>query len=232
VIQQKFFGGDLGGPIGSGGKYGFFFFNYSGTRQRSGDSPGTIISTLIPYIPAADRGPGGQAALEAAFPGITKIDPVAASLLAFQSNQFGPAANGYLYPLPNVAAGTAAGSPVPFTTSIPGSYTDNQFTATWDREFRNSPRQTLRPLFLSEFPVRRSLRRGRPASFAWRSISSGDLNFPYQLPVKDRVFSLTETHVSRPRWSTTSASASFASTTATLTYRQSPRRRRHRPPHQ
>ncbi|MFY9793011.1 MAG: carboxypeptidase-like regulatory domain-containing protein, partial [Candidatus Sulfotelmatobacter sp.] len=55
VIQQNIFGGDLGGPIGTGGKLGFFFFNYSGTRQRSGDSPGTIISTLIPYIPAADR---------------------------------------------------------------------------------------------------------------------------------------------------------------------------------
>ncbi len=63
VIQQNIFGGDLGGPIGTGGKLGFFFVNYSGTRQRSGDSPGTIISTLIPYIPAADRGPGGQAAL-------------------------------------------------------------------------------------------------------------------------------------------------------------------------
>ena len=55
VIQQNIFGGDLGGPIGTGGKLGFFFVNYSGTRQRSGDSPGTFISTLIPYVPAADR---------------------------------------------------------------------------------------------------------------------------------------------------------------------------------
>ena len=95
VIQQNIFGGDLGGPIGTGGKLGFFFFNYSGTRQRSGDSPGTIISTLIPYIPAADRGPAGVAGLESAF-GIASVDPVAASLIAFKSNQFGAAANGYL----------------------------------------------------------------------------------------------------------------------------------------
>jgi hypothetical protein len=98
VIQQNIFGGDLGGPIGSGGKLGFFFVNYSGTRQRSGDSPGTIISTLIPYIPAADRGPSGQAALASAF-GVASIDPVAASLVAFQSNQFGAAGNGLSLPL-------------------------------------------------------------------------------------------------------------------------------------
>jgi hypothetical protein len=60
VIQQNIFGGDLGGPIGTGGKLGFFFVNYSGTRQRSGDSPGTFISTLIPYVPAADRTAAGK----------------------------------------------------------------------------------------------------------------------------------------------------------------------------
>jgi len=52
VIQQKTFsGGSLGGPVGGGGKLGFFFVNYQGTRQRSGDSPGTLISTFIPYVP-------------------------------------------------------------------------------------------------------------------------------------------------------------------------------------
>jgi len=41
VIQQNIFGGSLGGPIERGGKLGFFFVNYQGTRQRSGASPGT-----------------------------------------------------------------------------------------------------------------------------------------------------------------------------------------------
>ncbi|MGA7320765.1 MAG: carboxypeptidase-like regulatory domain-containing protein, partial [Candidatus Sulfotelmatobacter sp.] len=160
VVQQNIFGGDVGGPIGTGGKLGFFFVNYSGTRQRSGDSPGTIISTLIPYIPAADRGPSGQAALASAF-GISSIDPVAASLIAFQSNQFGAAGNGYLYPLPNVPSGTAAGTVVPFTVSEPGSYTDNQFTATWDREFRNSKDKLSAQFFFQNFqsdvPRRRAI---------------------------------------------------------------------------
>ena len=197
VIQQNIFGGDLGGPIGSGGKLGFFFFNYSGTRQRSGDSPGTIISTLIPYIPAADRVPSGYPGLESAF-NLTSVDPVAASLVAFQSNQFGAAANGYLFPLPNVPSGTAPGSIVPFTTSIPGAYTDNQFTATWDREFRNSQDKLSLDFFFQNFQSDVPFGAGGLQASLGGSISSGDLNFPYQLPVKDRVFSLTETHVFSP----------------------------------
>ena len=197
VIQQNIFGGDLGGPIGTGGKLGFFFVNYSGTRQRSGDSPGTIISTLIPYIPAADRVPSGYAQLQSAF-NLTSIDPVAASLIGFRSNQFGSAANGYLYPLPNAPAGTAAGTVVPFTTSIPGSYTDNQFTATWDREFRNSQDKLSAQFFFQNFQSNVPFGAGGLTASLGGSISSGDLNFPYQLPVRDRVFSLTETHVFSP----------------------------------
>jgi Carboxypeptidase regulatory-like domain len=197
VIQQNIFGGDLGGPIGSGGKLGFFFVNYSGTRQRSGDSPGTIISTLIPYIPAADRVPSGYGQLQSAF-NLTSVDPVAASLIAFQSNQFGAAANGYLYPLPNVPAGTPTGTSVPFTTSIPGSYTDNQFTATWDREFRNSQDKLSIDFFFQNFESDVPFGAGGLTASLGGSISSGDLNFPYQLPVNDRVFSLTETHVFSP----------------------------------
>ena len=197
VIQQNIFGGDLGGPIGKGGKLGFFFINYSGTRQRSGDSPGTIISTLIPYIPAADRVPSGYGALESAFHN-SSVDPVAASLISFQSNQFGAAGNGYLYPLPNVPAGTPAGTYVPFTVSEPGSYTDNQFTATWDREFRNSRDKVSGSFFFQNFQSNVPFGAGGLQASLGGSISSGDLNFPYQLPVHDRVFSLTETHVFSP----------------------------------
>lgn len=197
VVKQNIFGGDVGGPIGGNGKLGFFFVNYSGTRQRSGDSPGTIISTLIPYIPAADRGPSGQAALQSAF-GITSVDPVAASLIAFRSNQFGAAGNGYLYPLPNVPAGTAAGAVVPFTVSEPGQYTDDQFTTTWDREFRDSRDKLSGTFFFQNFQSNVPFGAGGLTASLGGSISSGDLNFPYQLPVHDRVFSLTETHVFSP----------------------------------
>src|SRR5690348_16150624 len=120
VIQQNIFGGSLGGPVSPGGKLGFFFVNYQGTRQRSGDSPRTLISTFIPYVPASLRGSANAGALAAAF-GVPSADPVAVNLLAFQSNQFGGAANGYLFPLPsNVPAGTNPGDLVQFTVSKPG----------------------------------------------------------------------------------------------------------------
>src|ERR1700691_4438229 len=199
VIQQNIFGGDLGGPIGTGGKLGFFFVNYSGTRQRSGDSPGTFISTLIPYVPAADRAntPAGQAALEADF-GNTTVDPVAESLIGFQSDQFGAPANGYLFPLPNVSAGTTGGAVVPFAVSKPGSYTDNQFTASWDREFRNSNDKLSARFFFTNFESQVPFGAGGLQASLGGSISGTDLNFPYQLPVHDRVVTLAETHVFSP----------------------------------
>src|SRR3954469_18438048 len=137
VIQQNIFGGSLGGPVSPHGKLGFFFVNYQGTRQRSGDSPGTLISTFIPYVPLSDRGAANAGVLASDF-NVASADPVAVNLLAFQSNQFGAPANGYLFPMPNVPAGTAPGTPVQFTVSKPGKFTDDQLTANWDHEFHDS----------------------------------------------------------------------------------------------
>src|SRR5271156_3759502 len=44
IVKQNIFGGDVGGPIGPEAKLGFFYFNLQGTRQPSGDSPGTYIN--------------------------------------------------------------------------------------------------------------------------------------------------------------------------------------------
>src|ERR1019366_7785775 len=200
VIQQNIFGGSLGGPVGSGGKLGFFFVNYQGTRQRSGDSPGTLISTFIPYIPAADRGttPAAEANLAADF-GVASADPVAASLLAFQSNQFGGPANGYLFPLPsNVPAGTAAGSLVQFTVSKPGKFTDDQFTANWDKEFRDSRDVVAARFFYSDSEQDIPFGAGGLQASLGAAASGTDLNFPYLLPIHDRLFIVSETHVFSP----------------------------------
>ena len=199
VIQQNIFGGSLGGPVSPGGKLGFFFVNYQGTRQRSGDSPGTLISTFIPYVPAADRGttPQAEANLAADF-GVPRVDPVAASLLAFPSNQFGAPANGYLFPLPNVPAGTAPGSLVQFTVSKPGSFTDNQFTANWDKDFRNSRDRVSSRFFLSNSQQNIPFGAGGLQASLGGAASGTDLNFPYELPVNDRVWTLDETHVFSP----------------------------------
>src|SRR5437870_293014 len=51
VVKQNIFGASVGGPVLKE-KAGFFFVNYQCTRQRSGLSPGTFISTTIPSLPA------------------------------------------------------------------------------------------------------------------------------------------------------------------------------------
>ena len=200
VIQQNIFGGSLGGPVSPGGKLGFFFFNYQGTRQRSGDSPGTLISTSIPYIPATDRGTDAQSMqnLSNDFGGIA-IDPVAASLLAFKSNQFGAPANGYLFPMPNVPAGTAAGTAVQFTVSRPGKFTDDQFTANWDHEFRDSRDSVAARFFFSNADKNIPFGAGGLQASLGAPASGTDLNFPYEIPVHDRFFSISETHVFNAR---------------------------------
>src|SRR3984893_5997232 len=200
VIQENIFGGSLGGPVSPGGNLGFFFVNYQGTRQRSGESPGTLISTFIPYVPAADRGTSPQAVANlAADFGDIAIDPVAASLLAFKSNQFGAPPNGYLFPLPNVAAGTTPGSPVQFTVSKPGKFVDDQFTANWDHEFHNSKDTVAARFFFSNSEQDIPFGAGGLQASLGAAASGTDLNFPYDLPVHDRFFSIAETHVFSPK---------------------------------
>lgn len=194
VIQQNIFGGSLGGPVSPGGKLGFFFVNYSGTRQRSGESPGTLISTEIPYIPASDRGTDAVTEAKlAADLGVPSVDPVAASLLAYQSNQFGAAGNGYLFPVPNNAA-AGVGQLTPFTVSEPGKFTDDQFTANWDRDFHESRDRISTRFFFSNSEKMIPFGAGGLQASLGGAASSSDLNFPYDLPVHDRFLSVAETH--------------------------------------
>jgi len=197
VIQQNIFGGSLGGPVSPGGKLGFFFVNYQGTRQRSGDSPGTLISTFIPFVPASDRGAANADNLAADF-GVESADPVAVNLMSFQSDQFGAPANGYLFPLPN-APGANPGDLVQFTVSRPGKFTDDQFTANWDHEFRNSKDSIAARFFFSDSEQDIPFGAGGLQASLGAAASGTDLNFPYQLPIHDRLFILSETHVFSPR---------------------------------
>ena len=202
VVKQNIFGGSLGGPVGVE-KLGFFFVNYQGTRQRSGLSPGTFISSSIPFIPAADRSSVTQ--LEADC-GVPSIDPVTFALLNAKSNQFGGAAGGYLFPAPtNAPAGAAIcnpASPVPFTVSKPGKYTDDQFTTNWDREFRAGQDKLSARFFFSDSESQLPFGGGdlqeSLGSTLVSSISSTALNFPFDTPVHARFLNITETHLFSP----------------------------------
>src|ERR1700728_2352453 len=206
VVKQNIFGGDIGGPIGPGAKLGFFYFNLQGTRQRSGDSPGTYINTMIPVLPTArdqttllntffcGAACGGNTA--------TSIDPVALNLLNVQGNNFGPGAGaGYLFPSVPGTPGftqTANGPSLnygPLVLTDPGQFTDNQFTANWDREFRGgrdrlserffwSNSNTFQPFGADSFGIQTG---GQPGS--------NNLDFPLDIPSHSRFGSITETHV-------------------------------------
>jgi len=211
-INQNIFGGSLGGPVVKE-KFGYFFLNYQGTRQRSGDSPGTIISTNIPLLPA-DR---SVANLESAF-NLPSIDPVLANasgtgLLQIQDStgQFG-SKSGFLIPSGVVAANCTAGctpgltngtvNTGSFTVSKPGKYNDDQFTSNWDREFRSGQDKVSARFFFSDsesvLPFGGGDLQESLGSTLASSISSASLNFPFDTPVHARFLNLTETHLFSP----------------------------------
>jgi hypothetical protein len=193
VIKQNIFGASVGGPVVNE-KLGFFFVNYQGTRQRSGLSPGTFISTTIPSLPTTDR---SQASISQAFFGntTTPIDPVVLKLFNFKSNQFGGATNGFLIPSSNPATGA-------FAISTPGKYTDDQFTSNWDREFRSGQDKVAARFFFADSETFLPFGGGDlPESLGSTlssSVSSTALNFPFDTPVHARFLNVTETHLFSP----------------------------------
>ncbi len=193
-VKQNIFGGSFGGPIGKDAKLGYFFVNYQGTRQRSGLSPGTLISTTLPVLPSVRDDATLDSQLEAAF-GVPSIDPVVHKLLMFQSDQFGNTPGGYLFPsVPGTVGGSGA-----FIVSKPGSYTDDQFTTNWDREFRGGNDKVSARFFFSNaesvLPFGAGGLQLSLGGTLQSSISATDLNFPYDLPVNGRFFSVNETHL-------------------------------------
>lgn len=194
-VKQNIFGGSLGGPVVEE-KLGFFFVNYQGSRQRSALSPGTQINNPgFPVIPT-DR---SEASISQAFFGntTTAIDPVILKLLQFKSNQFNDP-NGYLIPSIPGTPGTTG----QLLVSKPGKYTDDQFTANWDREFNNSKDKLSARFFFSNsetlLPFGAGGLQASLGGTLSSSISATDLDFPYDIPVAARFLAINETHLFNP----------------------------------
>ena len=192
VMQQNIFGGSVGGPVGRGAKLGFFFLNYQGSRQSSGDSPGTIVSTNIPYVSEADRSSATALANDFGVP-VADLDPMAVALLQFKSNQFGPNAGGYLFPLPSPSA--APGAIVPFRVSLPGHFTDDQFTEDWDRDFRGGKDSLHERFFFSDSETKEPFGADSFQLLNGASPLQENLNYPIDIPLRNRFGSLAETHI-------------------------------------
>ena len=205
-VKQNIFGGSVGGPVVKE-KAGYFFVNYQGSRQRSALSPGTQINNpAFPSLPTTRDAASIAAALStSAFP-ITPadIDPVTLTLLQFKSNQFGDP-NGFLIPsvgTPDLTAGKGAYATAPFIFVKPGKYTDDQFTANWDREFRGGQDKISARFFFSDsesfLPFGAGGLQASLGGTLASSISATDLNFPFDIPVHARFFSINETHLFSP----------------------------------
>jgi Carboxypeptidase regulatory-like domain len=217
VLKQNIFGGSLGGPLGPE-KLGFFFVNYQGTRQSSGLSPGTFISTEIPSLPttrdAATLASTFSSPAQGLCPALTispsQIDPVVLNLLNAKGTQFGSGSGGYLIPSVGSNPGisyvqtTQPNSPgfcqptvnfASLAVSRPGTFEDDQFTTNWDKEFNGGTDKISARFFYSNSQTFEPFGAGGLQASLGGSIAASDLNFPYTLPVRDRFFGLTETHL-------------------------------------
>src|SRR5437879_464061 len=197
VVKQNIFGASVGGPVLKE-KAGFFFVNYQGTRQRSGLSPGTFISTgSLPVLPSANRGDPSyaQTLVDTFFPGdptitAASIDPVALKLLNFRSDQFNDP-SGFLFPSADPVTNQ-------FAISKPGRYTDDQFTLNYDKDFRGGLDRISGRFFFTNFESVLPFGAGGLTATLGGTLSPGDLNFPLDLPVHDRFLSVAETHLFSP----------------------------------
>jgi hypothetical protein len=200
-LRQNIFGVSVGGPLGTDGRAGFIFGNYQGTRQRSGADLGTVISTSIPILPSlANR---TDANLVNTFlrnvPG-AHIDPVVLKLLNLTGTQFCDSPTSALVPtIPGTPGVTNPAAPVlnsgSFTCSNPGRFNDDQFTLTWDREFRGSKEKLSARFFFSNSDAFKPFGGGGLLSTYGTPPSKTDLNFPLDIPVNSRFLSGTWTHL-------------------------------------
>ncbi|MFY9527818.1 MAG: TonB-dependent receptor [Candidatus Acidiferrales bacterium] len=202
-LKQNIFGASGGGPLGGDAQLGYFFGNYQGSRQRSGEDNGTIISAVFPILPT-DR---SQQSLSQTFfcNSTTQIDPVILKLLNFKSNQFGGGNGGFLIPSitgqsapgVNCANGTPTTAPNTgsFVFSSPGKFTDDQFTTNWDREFNSQKDKVAARFFFTNSESLKPFGAGGLTASFNGIVNRTDLNFPYDAPIHGRFLSAAETHV-------------------------------------
>ena len=140
-LLQNVFGGTASGPVPKLG--GFWFFNFQGIRARNGIDPtASNLSPIIQNFPTNADGTTSATLLAQAF-GLTpaQIDPVAVNLLNVRNNLYG---GQFLIPrIGQVGCGAVTGAginnPGSFNCqfSAVGNFTDNQYTITYDRPFRD-----------------------------------------------------------------------------------------------
>jgi len=155
VLRQNQFGFSFGGPIPVFKNF-FAFGNYQGTRAASGAAAGTFFSTNIPVLPT-DR---SAANLQRIFfpnglpPGFTGLDPVAVAFLNLPASKCPGFSDGqFCIPsLPGTPGFNAEGrlNLANITRAGLGTFRDDQFTITMDKQLTSNDKITGR-WFFSDF---------------------------------------------------------------------------------
>jgi hypothetical protein len=138
ALRQNQFGSTFGGPV-PGVKNLFFFMNYQGTREVSGTATGALLNTTFPILPA-NRSAASLTALF--FPkglpaSASGLDPTALKWLNLPASKC-PGFNDGAFCLPTLP-GTAGFTGASINTgtiarSLPGTFRDDQFVTTMDKQ--------------------------------------------------------------------------------------------------
>jgi len=207
VLRQNQFGGSVGGPVPSSDniwgplapifapifKDMYFFGNYQGTRAASGVSAGTQLGTNIPVLPV-DR---SEANLISRYfpvglpPGLTHLDPSALAFLQLPSSLC-PGLSDGRFCIPTLP-GTPGFGPdgtlnrAFLSRSAVGTYNDDQFTITGDKQLTEKDQLSLRYFFsnnntiqpygiLSTLPFQKALPgQNRFVKLGWTRLFSSNL---------------------------------------------------------
>jgi hypothetical protein len=186
-LLQNVFGGTASGPVPKVG--GYWFFNYQGVRARNGVDPnGSSLSPIIQNFPTNPDGTTSAALLAPAF-GLTpaQIDPVAINILNAKSALYG---GQFFIPRRGqtgcgALSGVGTNNPGSFNCqfSAVGSFTDNQYTITYDRDMRSGRDKFTGRWFWDNGSILKPY--GTASSLA----------FPRTDLQDNRFFSVSETHI-------------------------------------
>jgi hypothetical protein len=145
VLRQNQYGGSFGGPVPKSKDF-FFFVNYQGTREASGISAGTVLNSQIPVLPASrDAATLAARFLPMGF-SASQINPVALAYLNLPASKC-PLFNDGKFCIPTVAPTLNNPNIGNVTTSSVGTFQDDQYTLTVDKQLTEKDKLTARWFF-------------------------------------------------------------------------------------